>query len=91
MSDPNGTYSGSFIDGLKEGKGIYAYKTGLRSEGDYLKGVKKGKGIIYNFNNSIAYEGEFDHDMPHGKGFVYDSSGIRHQTTWVDGIDSTFL
>jgi hypothetical protein len=91
LTEPKGTYSGSFIDGLKDGKGIYKFTTGLRYEGDYSKGVKKGRGTIYNFNNSVAYEGEFDNDMPHGKGYVYDSTGSRHETTWVEGIDSTFL
>jgi hypothetical protein len=55
LSDPNGTYSGSFIDCLKEGKGIYKYKTALRYEDDYLKGVKKGKGKLSTISTTASH------------------------------------
>jgi hypothetical protein len=38
LEEPTGIYEGNFVDGLKNGKGLYRYKNGLRYEGHYKQG-----------------------------------------------------
>jgi hypothetical protein len=59
----------------------------LRYVGEYREGKKCGNGIVYNCNNTIAYEGEFEDDLPHGEGAIYDEKEIKIKRKWVRGID----
>ena len=42
-----GKYSGEFKAGLKDGKGVFLFKTGIKYIGYYKEGVKEGRGTIY--------------------------------------------
>jgi hypothetical protein len=55
--EPTGTYSGDFVNGFKHGEGFYESKNGSKYRGQYIKNERSGQGIIYNCDNSIAYEG----------------------------------
>ena len=63
----NGTYVGDYLNGKREGKGVYEYNNGDRYEGDYKDDLKDGKGV-YEFKNGDKYEGEYKEGFFHGKG-----------------------
>ena len=70
LKETEGTYEGDFVNGEKEGYGVYTFKSGARYEGTYLNGQREGYGTIYQANGSKAYEGGMKHGLPHGKGKV---------------------
>ena len=41
----NGKYIGDYLNGRREGKGIYKYNNGDRYEGEYKNDLKEGKGV----------------------------------------------
>ena len=45
------TYTGTFVNGLPEGKGEYKYKNGTSFSGYWKKGLKNGKGEFKNLVN----------------------------------------
>jgi hypothetical protein len=63
---------------MKEGYGIYNFKTKIRYEGYYKNDLKSGRGSIVNSDNTIAFCGEFIDGLPHGKGFATDKKGVKH-------------
>ena len=76
----NGRYVGQFVNGLKEGKGIYYYNSGSRYEGDYKNDKREGKGIYYYNNDPFKgdrYEGDFRNNIQEGKGVYYYNNGDR--------------
>lgn len=47
MSYANGdTYKGNFVDGRKEGNGVYIDSNGNTYEGNFVKNLKHGKGTF---------------------------------------------
>ena len=58
---------------IKEGTGYikkYNYYGKLQFEGQYLKGLKNGKGISYYYNDKIRFEGEYKNGkIWNGKGY----------------------
>ena len=77
----NGRYVGQFVNGLKEGKGIYYYNSGSRYEGDYKNDKREGKGIYY-YNNGNRYEGDWINGSKEGKGIFYFNNGDRYEGDW---------
>ena len=70
--------NGNIIYELINGKGkVKEFDTNgiLEFEGEYLKGEKSGKGIIYYSNGKILYEGNFLNDKKNGKGKEYNYKG----------------
>ena len=62
---------------LKKGKGnIKEYNDyQLIFEGEYLNGLRNGKGKEYHYNGKVLFEGEYLNDKKIGKGKEYDSNG----------------
>ena len=59
---------------LNNGKGLikeYCESDALYFEGEYLDGLKNGKGKEYKFNNLLTYEGEYLNGKRNGKGKEY--------------------
>ena len=44
-------------------------------EGEFLNGLKNGKGKEYYNNGKLLYEGEYKNDLRHGKGKEYYLNG----------------
>ena len=65
--------TGNIAFEVKEGSGYikkYNYFGKLQFEGQYLKGLKNGKGISYYNNNKISFEGEYlNGNIWSGKGY----------------------
>ena len=90
MVEQKGVYRGYFLNGKKEGKGIFEGVNGITYEGDYKGNKKHGFGKIKNTDNSIAYKGEMKDDIPHGKGKAY-TGGKAEVSYWQEGIDCRLL
>ena len=63
----NGKYEGDYLNGKREGKGIYIYNSGDIYEGEYKNDLKDGYGI-YKYNNGDVYEGNYKEGFYDGKG-----------------------
>ena len=50
-------YDGEWVDGKREGRGVYVYKNGNKYEGNYKNNELHGFGI-YNYNG-FEYRGEY--------------------------------
>ena len=50
------TYEGPFVNGKREGKGVYIYQNGDKYEGEFKRGKKDGEGK-YTYRNGNVYEG----------------------------------
>ena len=51
-----GTYSGEFFDDLPNGKGVFYYPNQTYYEGNFLKGLRHGKGFLININDKTIKE-----------------------------------
>lgn len=60
-------YRGNFIDGKKEGFGIYTWSTGSTYEGNWKNDNKNGYGVYKN-KEGFIYEGEYLEGKKEGKG-----------------------
>ena len=78
-------YDGEFVNGLKEGKGIYNYSNGDLYIGLFSKGEKEGFGVYY-YNNGDTYEGIFSHNEKNGKGKYYYSNGEKYIGTFKNNL-----
>ena len=63
------------MKGQKHGKGTYFYTNKLKYVGCYKNGEKDGNGVIYNRDDTVAYDGEFKNGLPHGKGKKRNKNG----------------
>ena len=80
----DGIYKGPFIDGKKEGKGIYIYNSGEKYEGEYKNNLRNGFGI-YTYRNGYKYNGQWKDDKKHGKGILYFPNGEIYEGEFKDG------
>lgn len=79
------SYKGSMHLGKYHGKGIYVWSSdGDRYEGDFVEGIKTGKGT-YFFANGKRYEGDFIDDKRTGKGTFMWPNGDRYEGDFIDG------
>ena len=58
----NGNYKGDYLNGKREGKGIYIYNNGDKYEGEYKNDLKNGYGV-YTYKNGDIYEGYYKDGM----------------------------
>ena len=63
----NGKYQGEYLNGKREGKGIYTYNNGDKYEGEYKNDLKDGNGC-YKYKNGDIYTGEYKNGLFDGKG-----------------------
>ena len=78
-------YEGYYVDGLREGSGVYAYPNGDKYEGEWLKNLKHGIGRM-----NIVAEGEFygryENGKKHGEGvFTYKKTKDIYSGSWRYG------
>ncbi|MDP2436151.1 MAG: hypothetical protein Q8P67_10445, partial [archaeon] len=75
---PNGDkYIGQYLQGKRDGKGLYIYSNGDIYDGFYRNGQFEGPGI-FHFANGDVYEGDFASGMFHGQGSL--KTGAFHYT-----------
>lgn len=82
------TYSGDFINGLKEGKGVYTFNNGDKYSGEWKANLQHGIGRTEYFKNEKVvskYQGRYANGKRNGEGvFTYENGDI-YSGTWVDG------
>ena len=83
-SDYNGTYTGTFKNGLKHGKGKYTWKNGGVYEGDWINGEKTGKGKRTWKESGNVYEGDFLNGEKTGKGKYTYKNGDVYEGDFVN-------
>ena len=85
--DENGKieYEGSFVNGLKQGKGKEYNDNGkIKYEGDFKNGEHQRK--IYDENGNIIYEGDFSNCKYDGIGKEYYANGkIKYEGCYKNG------
>lgn len=76
-------YSG-YVNELYQpnGKGTMKYSNGTEYKGDWVNGIRHGKGVI-KYNNGI-YEGEWINDKRNGEGIYTWNDGKKYEGTYVD-------
>ena len=70
---PNGDiYEGYYIDGIREGRGIYRYAaSGEKYDGEWIQNYKHGIGRM-NYQDGGEYNGFWENGRRHGEGvFTY--------------------
>ncbi|KAK2553082.1 Radial spoke head 10-like protein B [Acropora cervicornis] len=60
-------YSGSFVNGLMDGTGLYIWSHGVKYDGDFRKNKIEGRGI-YTWSDESTYDGEVLNGLRHGQG-----------------------
>ena len=88
-------YNNEIICTLRDGKGIikeYKYKTNtdkLFFEGEYLNGLRNGKGKKYYINTSgktvLEFEGEYLNGVKHGIGKKYCDGYLLYEGEYLNG------
>ncbi|ORY37941.1 hypothetical protein BCR33DRAFT_663227 [Rhizoclosmatium globosum] len=61
-------YEGTWLNGLKHGKGTMHYESGNVYTGDWFQNVKQGKGKMVWKDRGEEYNGDWENGLPHGKG-----------------------
>ena len=73
-------FKGKYIiyQSKRYGKEYNGYNGNLIYEGEYLNGVRHGKGKEYKWNEILIYEGEYLYGKRNGKGKEYNYDGILY-------------
>jgi hypothetical protein len=79
----NGTFQGTYLDGLRQGKGVFTLANGNRYDGDFLDDKRTGKGF-FTWINGDKYEGDFVDGKRTGKGVITWPIGSRYEGDFVD-------
>jgi hypothetical protein len=77
-------FEGEMRNGLKQGKGTYAWKHGQRYSGDWVDDKAVGVGKI-TFASGDIYEGEVNLGEAQGEGSYTFADGDRYIGVWVGG------
>merc|ERR1712051_791893 len=70
-------YDGGWKDKAAEGYGVMKWQNGDRYEGDWVGGLREGKGKYLSKSTGGKYEGEYVADLKEGSGKYTFSNGIR--------------
>lgn len=77
-------YTGHFIDGKFDGKGVARYPNGSRYDGDWSAGVRTGEGTFRAADGSV-YDGQFANDEFNGEGTLTRANGDVLTGQWSEG------
>jgi hypothetical protein len=81
----NGKYIGDYLNGKREGKGVYKYNNGDIYEGEYKNDLKDGEGT-YRFENGDIYIGHYKEGNFHGKGKYEYADGDIYEGDYKDDL-----
>ena len=82
------SYIGDFIDGTRQGTGVYMYaKSGHRYEGNWHENAKAGIGKM-QYNNIGEYHGYWENGRRHGEGVFTYKNGDVYSGWWKYGEKS---
>ena len=82
---PNGdTYEGYYIDGIREGRGIYRNSNGEKYDGEWINNMKHGIGRM-TYAKAGEYNGFWENGRRHGEGVFTYSNGDVYSGWWKFG------
>ncbi len=88
-------YDGDWKDGKFHGKGLCIYGDTTRYFGDFVNGVREGKGELFkvyvvdkkgNTTTYTIFEGEWKDDKFHGEGLCIYGDSTRYNGNFVNGL-----
>ncbi len=80
----NVTYTGQFVNGLREGRGKMSLQNGNSYDGHFSRGSMQGEGSML-YKNGDRYVGQWASDQPNGKGKYYFKTRERYEGDFVKG------
>ncbi|ESL12235.1 hypothetical protein TRSC58_00001 [Trypanosoma rangeli SC58] len=84
LIEPEGIYTGEFVDGLLRGYGEYVYNDGHVYRGEWVNSVYNGTGT-YLLPNGGKYEGQWVNGCEHGRGTMTYFNGDTYTGEWRNG------
>ena len=90
------SYSGDFVNGVREGKGIMTWPYKGKYVGNWRNGQPHGKGKYYDSKSEESYSGYFVKGSREGKGIIRLKYGTKFDGIWkndnpTDDIGSIIL
>merc|ERR1712059_24471 len=79
-------YDGEWKDKAAHGYGVMKWQNGDRYEGDWVGGLREGKGTYTNKISGGEYVGEYKADLKHGQGKYSFSNGDWYEGEWKEGL-----
>lgn len=64
VKSPQGHFDGYFVEGKKEGIGIYTLCDGTRYEGSFSNDMKNGYGQCFDRKGKLLFKGYWKDDVP---------------------------
>ena len=78
------TYEGDFLDGKREGRGVYRYASnGEKYDGDYKENEKHGLGRM-TYSKAGEYNGFWENGRRHGEGVFNYTNGDIYSGNFVN-------
>ncbi len=79
---PNSRYTGEFVNGMREGRGIFYFANGNKYLGEWKKNKMDGEGKLI-YANGNEFVGSFKNDKINGKGTMSFKNGDRYTGEWM--------
>nr|XP_039330054.1 MORN repeat-containing protein 1 isoform X3 [Saimiri boliviensis boliviensis] len=76
------TFTGQFVLGEPQGRGVIEYKAGGCYEGEVSHGVREGHGFLVDRDGQV-YQGSFHGNKRHGLGQMLFRNGDKYDGDWV--------
>ena len=73
----------------ENGKGTYAYSNGFRYEGNFVNGLREGRGMLKGSDGSW-YDGMWVQDKFHGQGTYVWPNGAKYIGAWENGVQNGY-
>jgi hypothetical protein len=77
-------YSGDFVNGVKEGQGIYTFVNGDKYTGAWKNNLQHGIGRT-DYIKGGKYAGRYENGKRHGEGVFTFGNGDIYSGSWVNG------
>ncbi len=80
----NVTYTGRFVNSIREGKGKMTLQNGSVYEGNFSRGRMSGQGTM-TYHNGERYTGQWANDVPNGAGKYFFKGRERYEGNFTNG------
>lgn len=77
-------YEGNFVDGKRQGQGLYIYASGAIYQGQWKEGNITGEGT-FNYSDGGVYQGFLENGKRDGKGILQYNSGAYYEGSFSAG------
>jgi len=79
-------YDGEWKNKAAHGYGVMKWQNGDRYEGDWIDGIRQGKGCYTSKSSGNKYDGEYNNDKKEGSGKYIWSNGDWYDGAWSGGL-----